>query len=671
MKSLAPKNLMPFGRTSLFPVFLVLLMPYVVQKEGCNKDSAPDCTELSAPLAGSSVSATNLTLSWDAADGEPTGYKVTIGTSPGDNDISDEVNVGDVTSFQPGGIPSGSTIHVTIIPFNTNGDASGCDEISFSTLPGLSPPFCTQLSSPTAGSTVSSTNVTLTWPAASGNPDGYRVSIGTSSGGSQIVNNLDVGNVTSLSPSNLPSNSSIFVRINPYNAAGDASGCQELSFTIPSTTTPPVQLHVRRNIHDLWQQNPNHPIIETYKQGITAMRALPSNHPHSWDTQANIHNLHCDHATWYFLPWHRAYLLYFEEAIRAVTGDNSFALPYWDWTDPMRIPDVFYTGSLAHTRNRSLGSTFDQFTFNTDMLDDIMDLQGFQAFASFENGGFGELEGSPHNNIHVWVGDDMGRVADAGNDPLFWCHHANVDRIWALWNEMGNVNSDDTDWLNHMFNDHFFDGSGSSIDVSVSDMVSTYNLGNLSYRYDDQSATAPPTAIGDLPRIYKKIAGLEFAVGPMMSAGVNAVVTQTVTPSAAFFTKLDEILDQPEDEFLEEMVYLEIKGVMPPENDNILVGVFLNSDNLTVNTSPDDRHFVGTFSFFLHGGTNGTDDHDHSNLNYYFDITPTLRNLKGTSTFPTSTIKVQLIALPVTGSGSTATFMPGEFIISAVNRVIE
>ena len=34
-----------------------------------------------------------------------------------------------------------------------------------------------------------------------------------------------------------------------------------------------------------------------------------------------------------FLPWHRAYLLYFEEMIRSVlpSDDNNFTLPYWDY----------------------------------------------------------------------------------------------------------------------------------------------------------------------------------------------------------------------------------------------------------------------------------------------------------------------------------------------------
>lgn len=42
-----------------------------------------------------------------------------------------------------------------------------------------------------------------------------------------------------------------------------------------------------------------------------------------------------------------------------------------------------------------------------------------------------------HNNIHSWVGGDTGghmsEVPVAAFDPIFWLHHANVDRQFAIW----------------------------------------------------------------------------------------------------------------------------------------------------------------------------------------------------------------------------------------------
>lgn len=53
--------------------------------------------------------------------------------------------------------------------------------------------------------------------------------------------------------------------------------------------------------------------------------------------------------------------------------------------------------------------------------------------ASFRNRLEGWSAGSRlHNQVHRWVGGDM-LVATSPNDPVFWLHHANIDRIWWLW----------------------------------------------------------------------------------------------------------------------------------------------------------------------------------------------------------------------------------------------
>jgi Mg-chelatase subunit ChlD len=44
----------------------------------------------------------------------------------------------------------------------------------------------------------------------------------------------------------------------------------------------------------------------------------------------------------------------------------------------------------------------------------------------------GEINTYLHNRVHVWVGGDMG-PGTSPNDPVFFLHHCNVDRLWALW----------------------------------------------------------------------------------------------------------------------------------------------------------------------------------------------------------------------------------------------
>jgi tyrosinase len=79
--------------------------------------------------------------------------------------------------------------------------------------------------------------------------------------------------------------------------------------------------------------------------------------PASWGYQAQVHGTcdprrdrfpsrdgvvaiwdECAHEHWFFLPWHRAYLLEFESVVRqhieALGGPaETWALPYWEYTD--------------------------------------------------------------------------------------------------------------------------------------------------------------------------------------------------------------------------------------------------------------------------------------------------------------------------------------------------
>ena len=45
------------------------------------------------------------------------------------------------------------------------------------------------------------------------------------------------------------------------------------------------------------------------------------------------------------------------------------------------------------------------------------------------------LEFGPHGGGHNWIGGDMGNIQISPNDPVFWFHHAQVDRVWAEWQQ--------------------------------------------------------------------------------------------------------------------------------------------------------------------------------------------------------------------------------------------
>ncbi|MGK4567800.1 tyrosinase family protein [Flavobacterium sp. 3HN19-14] len=80
---------------------------------------------------------------------------------------------------------------------------------------------------------------------------------------------------------------------------------------------------------------------------------------------------------------------------------------------------------------------------------------GVTGFAHY-SGNTGALEYNPHNFAHNAIGGQdpttgfgglMGDPETAGLDPIFYLHHCNIDRMSAAWNEAGNSDPSDANWL--------------------------------------------------------------------------------------------------------------------------------------------------------------------------------------------------------------------------------
>ena len=209
--------------------------------------------------------------------------------------------------------------------------------------------------------------------------------------------------------------------------------------------------------------------IETYAVGVQRMKDLPSDDPLSWYYQSRIHGnpqatertndepldfSQCQHGTWWFLPWHRMYLLQLERIIAHLTESPGFALPYWDYSSPAEavVPPAFQDPDsplFNGTRRFPLIPIFPQpwVRATTFTL-----LAGEANRSHLHRGNLpGLLELYPHNTMHGWVGGDMASF-QSPLDPLFWIHHCNVDRLWEVWRQQpGRANPDVADWLDSEF----------------------------------------------------------------------------------------------------------------------------------------------------------------------------------------------------------------------------
>lgn len=130
----------------------------------------------------------------------------------------------------------GQTVYVAIHATDTDQFEIYADTFKVDSVP-TAPPVCTTFTSPTNGAVGVNPDGILNWTSVA-SVIGYKVKVGTTSGGSDIVNNVDVGDVITYNiTGNLNSSTMYYATITPYNAVGDAVGCSEISFT---TMAPPA-----------------------------------------------------------------------------------------------------------------------------------------------------------------------------------------------------------------------------------------------------------------------------------------------------------------------------------------------------------------------------------------------------------------------------------------------
>lgn len=266
-------------------------------------------------------------------------------------------------------------------------------------------------------------------------------------------------------------------------AASALAGCEHDTDVNP-TPNNSGSLPTRKSISSLQQSDPDN-VLQAFEDGVQQMKNLSSSDARSWDNIAEIHGdaqnfIHCRHGGWLFLPWHRAYLAFFEDIIRELSGNEDFALPYWNWAANPQLPSIF-TDSSSPLYDSTRSSDPDPDGPDTDQseVQSILNEPNFQRFAGRPSGGGkGDVESPSHDTVHVDVGGgwpDPGNMASTNSplDPVFWVHHCMVDCIWWEWNwGQGNPNTNDSSWTDATFTDEFVDRNGDDVEeISVQDTL--------------------------------------------------------------------------------------------------------------------------------------------------------------------------------------------------------
>jgi tyrosinase len=218
--------------------------------------------------------------------------------------------------------------------------------------------------------------------------------------------------------------------------------------------------------------------LEPYARVVAAMKALPETDPRSWSRQAQIHQSYGRHASWLFLPWHRAYLSFFEQIGRELSGEETFAVPYWDWTAQPTVPAAFLDPAsplFAPGRAVAPGSAAAPEFVGPDRVAALLAERNFLVFGGQatarddprpDGPGYGLLEQGPHNYVHGFVGGSMSGFGSP-LDPIFWAHHSFLDRLWQRWR---GALPDAANWSQTRFTE-FVDGRGRPVSVTVGELV--------------------------------------------------------------------------------------------------------------------------------------------------------------------------------------------------------
>ena len=141
--------------------------------------------------------------------------------------------------------------------------------------------------------------------------------------------------------------------------------------------------------------------------------------------------MYMQHGNLYLLPWHRIFLMLFEKALHRYHPD--VCIPYWDWNDPDQQEFPSWLSGILPTVNTIGGpiTVFRSPGTSANLAATVASVP--TAMLQTNYGSFSSPVNGVHGSVHGWVGGTMSGAHTSPADPVFWLHHANLDRLWWKW----------------------------------------------------------------------------------------------------------------------------------------------------------------------------------------------------------------------------------------------
>ncbi|XP_058106933.1 polyphenol oxidase, chloroplastic-like [Magnolia sinica] len=441
---------------------------------------------------------------------------------------------------------------------------------------------------------------------------------------------------------------------------------------------PPSNPGVRKPAHKMATDYPEE--LTRFETAIQKMRDLDTTDPNSplgFRQQAQIHCAFCNgaysqynkeaiplqvHFSWFFLPWHRWYIYFFERILTKLLDDgNPVTLPYWNYdsTAGMGFPGIYADSTsslyddLRNKVNAVAGNNVDLF-YSPDNTRPLITLDPqlivnrnlcyFQTI--FDAGASDPLQfiGCPitagdqsnfayagylenlHNVVHQWTGTtddennnnfDMGNFLRAARDPIFYAHHSNVDRLWEIFRTRNNASNFEAkyhDWLNSSF--VFYDENAKLVKVTVSQSL---NIGQLGYSYESLESEWNCNDVNMLP-----------PKSPSPCTSASSVQAFGALPKALENDPIRVLVKRPnssrsKSEIQNTLEVVMVDGIEVEHTSSTRFDVFINTPSEDCTNLGD---FAGSFTTVAHGAKHGeTSDGNEKKLGLKLGITSMVSKL--------------------------------------------